>query len=89
VVNSSFTEALRTAERIRSAFGSEPLEIGGEKIVVTVSVGAAKSSPSEEGLELLFAAADRALYRAKARGRNRTETARPPLQVFDTAAAAG
>jgi PleD family two-component response regulator len=35
----------------------------------------------------LFAAADRALYRAKAKGRNRVESARAPLALLESAAA--
>jgi len=42
---------------------------------VTVSVGVATSSKPELSAEEVLQAADKALYRAKANGRNRVETA--------------
>jgi two-component system, cell cycle response regulator len=62
--------ALRTsAERIRAAIAATPVSCGSEAVQLTVSIGAVRGSRSE-GLESLVAAADRALYVAKARGRN-------------------
>ena len=49
---------------------------------MTVSVGVAMSNEAGPGLQALFAAADRALYRAKAKGRNRVEVERKPLQLI-------
>lgn len=83
----SIGEALRVAERIRTAFAGTPLELGPNQRQVTVSVGVAVSSEAEPGLQALFAAADRALYRAKAKGRNRVEAERKPLQLIAPAGA--
>jgi diguanylate cyclase (GGDEF)-like protein len=79
--NTSLAEALRIAERVRSRFARLPLEIGAASTVVTVSVGVAVSNEVDQTLEQLFAAADRALYRAKAKGRDRVEADRVPRLV--------
>jgi diguanylate cyclase (GGDEF)-like protein len=86
--NASLAEGLRVAERVRSQFARLPLEIGAAKTEVTVSVGVAVSNEVEQNLEQLFAAADRALYRAKAKGRDRVEADRAPRLVVGAASAA-
>ena len=83
----SIGEALAVAERIRVAFAAEPLDLGPEQQQVTVSVGVAMSNEAGRGLHALFAAADRALYRAKAKGRDRVEAERKPLQLITPAGA--
>lgn len=60
------------ADRVRRAFGAMPKFSGSVPIHATVSVGVATASPGG-ALETLFEAADRALYRAKAFGRDRVE----------------
>jgi GGDEF domain-containing protein len=55
---------------------------------VTVSVGIANSSAERPDPELVLEAADKALYRAKANGRNRVESATSPRRR-DSAKAAG
>jgi diguanylate cyclase (GGDEF)-like protein len=66
------------AERIRKRFESTELTCGGEAVVVTASIGIAgmDESASNEILSpaALIDRADRALYSAKSRGRNRIET---------------
>jgi diguanylate cyclase (GGDEF)-like protein/PAS domain S-box-containing protein len=57
------------AERIRAAVAAAPVACGASRVELTVSIGAVCGSRSA-GLEGLVAAADRALYVAKARGRN-------------------
>ena len=47
---------------------------------VTVSIGVATSAKNETEPDLVLQAADKALYRAKANGRNRVETAAPRRQ---------
>jgi len=73
VVPATLTEAVSIAERVRCAFEASGLEIGGRLVNATVSVGAASGHPAR-GFDALLARADAALYRAKADGRNRTET---------------
>lgn len=69
--------ALTMAERLRRAIEARPVVAGGIEIPVTMSFGVAafpRSSPTREGI---VAAADRALYRAKADGRNCVRSAPP------------
>ena len=63
-------DAGRIAERIRLRFAEAARAVGGQAVGATVSIGVATASGRAE-LSDLIAAADRALYRAKAEGRNR------------------
>ena len=83
----SIGQALAVAERIRTAFAAAPLDLGSAQRRVTVSVGVAMSNEAGRGLHGLFAAADRALYRAKAKGRDRVEAERKSLQLIAPAGA--
>ncbi len=65
-------DATIVAERLRAAFEAADIEISGQKIAATVSVGVATAVPPVQ-IETLLASADTALYRAKANGRNRVE----------------
>lgn len=56
------------------------------KISVTVSIGVASSAKRQPGPDAVLQAADKALYRAKANGRNRVETATPPRKAGAKAA---
>ena len=89
MTGASLGEASVMADRIRAAFGKTPIAIGQQQVTVTVSVGVAMSNESDRRLDQLFIAADRALYRAKAKGRNCVETARAPLHVIESISAAG
>ncbi|MCA3276803.1 MAG: PleD family two-component system response regulator [Roseomonas sp.] len=62
------------AERLRVAIGDRPIDLGQAKLPVTVSIGSALAGNMTEA-EALIAAADVAMYRAKALGRNRVEAA--------------
>ena len=64
-------DAERMAERIRAAFSAAAAAIAGHAVASTVSIGVATTSAAEGELSDLLAVADRALYRAKAEGRNR------------------
>jgi diguanylate cyclase (GGDEF)-like protein len=64
--------AIAFAERLRDKINSHPFDIGKDKpLKLSVSVGVAEfPKPKVENAEDLLDWADRALYRAKAGGRN-------------------
>jgi diguanylate cyclase (GGDEF)-like protein len=65
------------ADRVRAGFSNEGFEgANGESVRVTCSFGVAQYRPGDDQREL-FAAADRALYRAKRAGKNRVELEAP------------
>jgi diguanylate cyclase (GGDEF)-like protein len=71
-------DAFRIAERVRANIASLPIiapgATGGERVQVTVSIGvAALDSGSKREVSELMAAADAALYRAKADGRDQVQ----------------
>ena len=68
-------DALRIAERVRAHIARLPiLASDGEPVTVTVSIGvAALDAGSSRELTELLAAADAALYRAKASGRDQVQ----------------
>lgn len=64
-------DARRVAEKLRMALADDPLQLpGGGSLPVTLSAGVALLADGES-VEQALARADRALYRAKAEGRNR------------------
>lgn len=65
--------AQNVAERIRRCVELESYAIGEREIGVTISIGVAVVSSTQENADALVKDADRALYRAKANGRNRVE----------------
>jgi diguanylate cyclase (GGDEF)-like protein len=69
--------AMETAERLRRAVESRPVRIGGSAVPVTLSFGVASYPGSASSRESVFTAADRALYKAKADGRNCVRSASP------------
>ncbi len=69
-------QALQVAERLRNAVQALSFTTeDGSHLRLTMSIGVAECLPGEVRLEDLLARADRALYRAKDGGRNRTELA--------------
>ena len=82
LANASMNQALHTAERVRREFAA--MRLPGIEVDATVSVGVAMASDTGRDLPALLAIADRALYRAKADGRNRV--ARAPLTLVDKGA---
>ncbi|KAA2215151.1 PleD family two-component system response regulator [Teichococcus oryzae] len=68
-------EALQAAERLRQMVVRQAIPTGsGDLLRISVSIGVAMAQPNET-LPTLMRAADGALYRAKAGGRNRVEMA--------------
>lgn len=68
-----FETAMVIAERLRQCLDEREIQTESTTIHVTASFGVAASPPTERSLASLITAADRALYRAKAGGRNRVE----------------
>src|SRR5258708_30837403 len=68
-------DALRIAERVRAQIAQLPVYAGQvERVPVTVSIGVAALDAGSQGeLPELLAAADAALYRAKASGRDQVQ----------------
>ncbi|MFC3676802.1 GGDEF domain-containing protein [Ferrovibrio xuzhouensis] len=70
--------AARLAERIRTAVENLSVDVDGQPLRLTVSIGAAALAGDDESWSGLTRAADVALYRAKKDGRNRIVVAGPP-----------
>jgi diguanylate cyclase (GGDEF)-like protein len=70
-------QTLSSAERLREVVGTGAVNSKAGPIKVTVSIGLISTSGSAQQLDatMLLRLADEALYRAKARGRNRVECA--------------
>ena len=67
-------EAHAAAERLRAAVERRRVEVDGVLIAYTISGGAASMDDATGGLDEWMKRADRALYAAKAAGRNRIES---------------
>jgi diguanylate cyclase (GGDEF)-like protein len=77
VTGEGIDQARTLGELIAQGFTEKARAIEALKITPTVSIGVAEAKASTSELYALLDAADRALYRAKALGRNRIEVAKP------------
>ena len=68
--------AIAMAERLRLAIEAIELPFGGTHIAFTVSIGVGDARDGDASVEAVLLRADRALYEAKAKGRNRVMVAR-------------
>ena len=74
--NCDMDSGLNLAQRLRSSLDQKPIETPEGAISITLSLGVAVGGMSSgNDLDALVRAADAALYRAKANGRNRVELA--------------
>ncbi|WP_342128694.1 GGDEF domain-containing protein [Hydrogenophaga sp. OTU3427] len=71
--NASPDDAHRVSERLRAMVASQPLLTERGPVSLTVSIGVTQCLPGEAP-ELALHRADQAMYQAKQRGRNRTES---------------
>ena len=75
LVNTHQPVAQHLAERIRSEIEVTEFGVASQPIAVTISAGVASLDDGHRSIEALLQAADKALYAAKAHGRNRVEAA--------------
>lgn len=66
----SLEDAQRIAERLLEKLAESTLEMDGKPVVLTVSMGIAELHPADGHPDAVLQRADRALYQAKAEGRN-------------------
>jgi diguanylate cyclase (GGDEF)-like protein len=68
-------DARAMSERVRRMVAEQPVAVGAMEVPATLSIGLAVFDPIRDDASTLVARADAALYRAKAGGRNRVESA--------------
>jgi diguanylate cyclase (GGDEF)-like protein len=72
---STLAGAAQAAERLRLAMEAEHIHARASNLRVTLSIGVAATTREDVAVADVLARADHALYRAKAKGRNRVEVA--------------
>ena len=72
IQNSNSQQAEQALQRLREAFKVQGISVAGEALYVTFSAGVSHvQGPTSVTLDMLLEAADRAMYQAKADGRDR------------------
>lgn len=81
--NTEAHTACSVIDKLRERFGATRFEIGGSELTVSFSAGVASSESGQASATDLLVAADRALYAAKAAGRNRVvrDESMPPAAL--------
>jgi diguanylate cyclase (GGDEF)-like protein len=75
LVGADCTGALEFAERLREQVEADEIVFDDRKLRITVSIGVTRLCESDASVDTALARADAALYQAKAKGRNRVESA--------------
>jgi diguanylate cyclase (GGDEF)-like protein len=81
-------EAFAIADRVRRNFVEAAVRFADDDLAPTVSVGLTLGVDAATGIDVLLDIADRALYRAKANGRNRVEATASIEEMADAVASA-
>jgi diguanylate cyclase (GGDEF)-like protein len=81
-------EAFAVADRVRRNFADAAARFADGALKPTVSIGVTLGIDPKTEIDVLMAIADRALYRAKANGRNRVEATAPVDQPYEVLACA-
>lgn len=74
-------EAAIFAERLRRRIAESPLIIAGQALITTISIGIAEMDIADQRADDSLLRADKAMYLAKVRGRNRVEIATEDTQL--------
>jgi diguanylate cyclase (GGDEF)-like protein len=75
LANTRLEEAILVMERLRCAVEAARIQADGHTIALTISVGiASNEAAASVSMDRILGMADKALYRAKTQGRNRTES---------------
>ncbi len=82
LAGSTTDRAAVLAERLRRTVAGLDIRQGAASVALTVSIGVA-ALRAAASVDALFSRADAALYRAKAGGRDRVESARTPLMIAE------
>jgi diguanylate cyclase (GGDEF)-like protein len=85
IPNGAPDEAVGCAERLRASVEAKRVQSGTFDGNVTISLGVAERTDEMQGIDDLIAAADQAVYQAKAQGRNRACVDGRPRELRESA----